>query len=382
MMFKCQKCGFENQMGSIFCRECGEKLDMNAIDPNKLQKDVDKEKLIKKTKKRIKSAISACIGLLILAAFLGVIFYNGGLREYEEPTVNAASVNQKYNSAVRGGNGGQTKFSYDEINALLKSKVVEPLSEIDSFVKVTAAEVTFDAEKEEPVIYLWLSIKDKVPVIYTVHGDFSLIKAAEGDDDEPAMPVELNVKRLDIGRLPIFYRSDIFLDGFNPLLNNDTVVDFFRRAQEVMFTADGMTVNMSKNVPAASNSPAPSAASAASPLRSTTDPAKAEAARQAAEEKRQKQEEAKQKAEEAKREREEKARQLAEERKQKQEEAKQKAEEAKREREEKQRQLEEERRQRVEDARREREERRRERERDRNNGYGSSSRNRSSRNRY
>ena len=382
MMFKCQKCGFENQMGSIFCRECGEKLDMNAIDPNKLQKDVDKEKLIKKTKKRIKSAISTGIGLLILAAFLGVIFYNGGLREYEEPTVNAASVNQKYNSAVKGGNGGQTKFSYDEINALLKSKVVQPLSEIDSFVKVTNAEVTFDAEKEEPVIYLWLSIKDKVPVNYTIHGDFNLIKAAEGED-EPDMPVELNVKRLDIGRLPIFYRSDIFLDGFNPLLNNDTVVDFFRRAQEVMFTADGMTVNMSKNAPAASNSPAPSAASAASPLRSTTDPAKAEAARQAAEEKRQKAEEAKQKAEEAKREREEKARQAAEERKQKQEEAKQKAEEAKREREEKQRQLEEERRQRVEDARREREERRRERERDRNNGYGnSSSRRSSSRNRY
>ena len=120
MMFKCQKCGFENQMGSIFCRECGEKLDMNAIDPNKLQKDVDKEKLIKRTKKRIKSAISAGIFLLFLAAFLGVIFYNGGLREYEEPTVNAASVNQKYNSAVKGGNGGQTKFSYAEINTLLK----------------------------------------------------------------------------------------------------------------------------------------------------------------------------------------------------------------------------------------------------------------------
>lgn len=368
MMFKCQKCGFENQMGSIFCRECGEKLDMNAIDPNKLQKDVDKEKLLKKTKKRIKSAISTLIFLIFLAAFLGVIFYNGGLREYEEPTVNAASVNQKYNSAVRGGNGGQTKFSYAEINAILKSKVVQPLSEIDSFAKVTNAEVAFDAEKEEPVIYLWISIKDKVPVIYTVHGDFNLIKPAEGED-EPAMPVELNVKRLDIGRLPIFYRSDIFLNGFDPLLNNDTVIDFFRRAQEVMFTADGMTVNMSKTVPAASNSPAPSAA----------DSAKAEAARQAAEEKRQKQEEAKQKAEEAKREREEKARQLAEERKQKQEEARQKAEEAKREREEKQRQLEEERRQRVEDARREREERRRERERDRNNGYGSR---RSSRNRY
>ena len=58
MMIKCQNCGFENQMGSIFCRECGGKLDMDAIDPNKLQKDVNKEKNIKRAKKRIKSAIS------------------------------------------------------------------------------------------------------------------------------------------------------------------------------------------------------------------------------------------------------------------------------------------------------------------------------------
>lgn len=85
MMIKCQKCGFENQMGSIFCRECGEKLDMDAIDPNKLQKDVDKEKNIKRAKKRIKEAISTGFGLLVVAAFLGVVFYNGGLRQYEEP---------------------------------------------------------------------------------------------------------------------------------------------------------------------------------------------------------------------------------------------------------------------------------------------------------
>ena len=379
MMFKCQKCGFENQMGSIFCRECGEKLDMNAIDPNKLQKDVDKEKLIKKTKKRIKSAISAGIFLLVLAAFLGVIFYNGGLREYEEPTVNAASVNQKYNSAVKGGNGGQTKFSYDEINALLKSKVVQPLSEIDSFVKVTNAEVAFDSEKDQPVIYLWLSIKDKVPVIYTVYGDFNLIKAAEGED-EPDMPVELNVKRLDIGRLPIFYRSDIFLDGFSPVIEHEAIFNLFSRAKDVEFDENGMNLTVS-GTPMVENALAPSAGAASKTSSSNLE--KAEAARQAAEEKKMKQEEAKRKAEEAKREREEKQKQLEEERKRKQEEARQKQEEAKREREEKQRQLEEERRQRVEDARREREERRRERERDRNNGYGnSSSRRSSSRNRY
>jgi len=377
MMIKCQKCGFENQMGSIFCRECGEKLNMDAIDPNKLQKDVDKEKLIKKTKKRIKSLISTCIGLLILAAFLGVIFYNGGLREYEEPSVNSASVSQKYTNSVRGTTNGQVTYSYPEVNEIIKSKIVQPLSEMDSFVKITAAEVTWDEEKAQPVIYIWASIKDKVPVIYTIHGDVNLIKVGE-DEEDPPVPIEVDVSRLDIGRLPIFYRSDIFLNGFESLINNDVVVDFFRRAKSAKFDENGLTANLS-NKPVSSNSPAPSAASA-------KNDAKSEAARQAAEEKKRKAEEAKQKAEEAKQRAAEEKQRKAEEAKQKAEEAKQRAEEAKREREEKQRQLEEERRERQEEARREREERQRERERERNNnswGNSRNSRNRnSSRNRY
>ena len=142
MMIKCQKCGFENQMGSIFCRECGEKLDMDAIDPNKLQKDVDKEKNLKRAKKRIKSAISGGISILIVVAFVFLVFPDlfpfGKLRQYEEPTgINETSVKQKYNNAVNGTTSGSVKYSYAEINQMLKTEVVEPLAELDSFAKVT-----------------------------------------------------------------------------------------------------------------------------------------------------------------------------------------------------------------------------------------------------
>ena len=115
MMIKCQKCGFENQMGSIFCRECGEKLNMDAIDPNKLQKDVNKEKSIKLAKKRIKGAISGGISLLIIVAFIFLVFPDlfpfGKLRQYEEPAVNDASANQKFNSVVSGGTVGKASYS-------------------------------------------------------------------------------------------------------------------------------------------------------------------------------------------------------------------------------------------------------------------------------
>ena len=68
--------------------------------------------------------------------------------------MNAASANQKYNSAVRGGNGGQTKFTYAEINAILKNKVVQPLSELDSFVLLLPVEGNFSLEWENGSVFV------------------------------------------------------------------------------------------------------------------------------------------------------------------------------------------------------------------------------------
>lgn len=389
MMIKCQKCGFENQMGSIFCRECGEKLNMDAIDPNKLQKDVEKEKNIKLAKKRIKGAISASISILVVVAFVYLVFpgvfpFPSGLREFEESAVTEAIANQKFNAAANGTGSGEVQYSYADINKMLQVKVVDPLAAEDSFAKITGIEVAYDEEKNQPVAYVWISIKEKVPVLYAIHGDF-VFKGEEGD---PSMPITLDVKRLDIGRLPVFVSTHTFLNGFNSVLQNDAMQNFFQRAREVRFTADGMTVNFNKGNPA--NSMAPQASSSSNKSSASTGVAalkggstaaseKAEAARQKAEEEKQRkkelEEERKRKAEEYKQQQKEKE----EERKRKIEEEKERKREAEEERKRKIEEENERRRQEAEDRRREREERRN------NNNYNSrSSRSNrsSSRNRY
>ena len=387
MMIKCQKCGFENQMGSIFCRECGEKLNMDAIDPNKLQKDVNKEKNIKLAKKRIKGAISTGCALLIVAAFLGTVFYNGGLRQYEESSVSEASANQKYTAAVTGTSPGTVKYSYPEVNRMLKDKVVDPLYGYDSFAKVTGAEIAYDEEKKENVIYLWISIKEKVPVIYTIHGNLDL-NVPSDTDVEVKPPLSLDVSRLDIGRLPIFASTHTFLDGFKTLLDNDDVRQFFARAKNIEFTADGMTVEFGQGkgtsyTPSAPSTK-PSASAGVAALKSGSTAAlseKEEAARQKAEAAKQKAEEEKEKKRQLEEERKRKAEEYKQQQKQKEEERKRKAEEEKerkkQEAEERKRKAEEE----AERRRQEAEDRRREREDRRNNNYNGSSRNsRSSRN--
>lgn len=380
MMIKCQKCGFENQMGSIFCRECGEKLDMDAIDPNKLQKDVDKEKSIKRAKKRIKEAISTGFGLLVVAAFLGVVFYNGGLRQYEEPAVTEAAANQKFNAAATGTVSGKVKYTYPEITRMFNTKVVAPLSELDSFAKVTNAEITYDAEKNQPVIYLWISLKDKVPVIYTIHGNL-VFNPPSDTPGEVAAPLTLDVKRLDIGRLPVFVSTHSFLDGFATLIDNGEVGNFFARARSVEFDGDGMTVEFGKGGGSSSYVPQASAAAGVAALKGGSTAAlseKEEKARAKAEAAKQKAAEEKEKQKQLEEERKRKAEEYRQQQKEKEEERKRKLEEEKQrkqqEKEERERQIREE----NERRRQEREDRRRDRQ---NNNYNNRS-SRSSRNRY
>ena len=389
MMIKCQKCGFENQMGSIFCRECGEKLNMDAIDPNKLQKDVNKEKNLKLAKKRIKEAISTGFGLLVVVAFLAVVFYNGGLRKYEEPAVTEASANQKYTAAVSGTSVGKVKYTYPELTRMFNAKVVTPMSELDSFAKVTAAEIVYDEEKNQPVVYLWISLKDKVPVIYTIHGDLIFNSREEGSNDVTA-PLSLDVKRLDIGRLPVLVSTHTFLDGFTTLIDNEEVMNFFARAKDVSFAADGMTVEFQKGggVPAASSSsyaPKASASAGVAALKGGSTAAlseKDEAARAKAEAAKQKAAEEAEKKKALEEESKRKAEEYRQQQKEKEEERKRKAEEEKerkkQEAEERKRKAEEE----AERRRQEAEDRRREREDRRNNNYNNGRSSRSSRNRY
>ncbi len=380
MMIKCQKCGFENQMGSIFCRECGEKLDMDAIDPNKLQKDVNKEKSIKLAKKRIKEAISTGFGLLIVVAFLGVVFYNGGLRKYEEPAVTEASANQKYSAAVTGSAVGKVKYTYPELTRMFNTKVVAPMSELDSFAKVTNAEIVYDEEKNQPVVYLWISLKDKVPVIYTIRGNF-IFNSRDDDSKEVTAPLTLDVSRLDIGRLPVFVSSHTFLNGFASLIDNEEIMNFFARAKDVSFSAEGMTVDFQKGggVPDTSYAPKASASAGVAALKGGSTAAiaeKNEAAKAKAEAAKQKAAEEAEKKKALEEERKRKAEEYKQQQKEKEEERKRKAEEEKerkkQEKEERDRQIREE----NERRRQEREDRRRDRE---NNNYNSR---RSSRNRY
>ena len=84
MMIKCSKCGFENQMGAIFCRQCGEKIDMNALSPEALEESRGKEE----RKKKAAGLIRNLVGIVLLLAIVGIgagLFVPWGHPAYQAP---------------------------------------------------------------------------------------------------------------------------------------------------------------------------------------------------------------------------------------------------------------------------------------------------------
>ncbi|MBQ6474575.1 MAG: hypothetical protein IJJ33_21520, partial [Victivallales bacterium] len=87
MGLKCPKCGTDNLLTSIFCRGCGEKLDLNAMKPDAIQKTAAGDKAKKKTSPAAKAVTAGLTVVLIL--FIAAFFCPTGGLKGNEPSEQA-----------------------------------------------------------------------------------------------------------------------------------------------------------------------------------------------------------------------------------------------------------------------------------------------------
>lgn len=124
MLIKCAKCGFENQMGAIFCRGCGEKIDMNAMDPDTVAKNQKKGKggIVGKIIRKI-------FLILIIVALVGSVA--SFFVSYRLPVYKAAPSESLKEAEAKVTKIGaekltsllpETEFTMDEINILMKKR--------------------------------------------------------------------------------------------------------------------------------------------------------------------------------------------------------------------------------------------------------------------
>ncbi len=127
-MFKCSKCGASNEMGNLFCRTCGERLDMQAVE------DEIKRSQQGFSKARIKKAAGIgrkLMSLLLLLLFVAILV---GLFIPAKLRVNEADLS-----------------AADRDNALKKLTVLstqaQQLRGVEIKYKFTSAELTLAANR-------------------------------------------------------------------------------------------------------------------------------------------------------------------------------------------------------------------------------------------
>ena len=172
MMIKCSECGHENQLGAIFCRECGVKLDVETLRPE-----------VKDSKRSISVAglIRNVIGvglLVVVVGVLGLMFYPANivmpsLGQDEQNTAKTkfkallARVDEKY---------GDDKYTFSpaEVTYLLNNALTEK-SDDDEKAAAYKIQDTVVSVDMRGVVHIVMRAKFlSIPTTFAVSGAFDM----------------------------------------------------------------------------------------------------------------------------------------------------------------------------------------------------------------
>lgn len=230
MMIKCVKCGFENQMGAIFCRQCGEKIDMNAISPESLESGKVKEN----AKKKALSAIRWTVRIVVLVVILGgaaAAFAPWGLPTYVAPDENSADFKKKEETAMAklklfAGEKGprvpvNAEITIDELNVLFFKYFLKPGENKTS--SWTLDHIVFAPEGDRLTMQVYAKMFGKVPVV------FQTVGMPEVKDDSFACRID----SAKLGHLPLFFCNKVAARKIEKFFEDDELERLFKRTSSI-----------------------------------------------------------------------------------------------------------------------------------------------------
>lgn len=153
MGLTCPKCGADNLLNAIFCRQCGDKLDLAAMKPE----DVAKAAKVKKqgASKGQVIFVSVFFGLVILIG-AGLICPAGGTIKGNSPSAETEKAYKAVKRGKKAKDGGNSySFSSQEASAMLNKTFNLPRTSGEGVVPTN---LTVDF-KEGNVIRVVLSTK-------------------------------------------------------------------------------------------------------------------------------------------------------------------------------------------------------------------------------
>jgi hypothetical protein len=234
MLIKCPKCGFENQLGGIFCRNCGEKLDIERIRPRIADKSGGFNFF---------GIARKLIGLILFVAVVGVLvamFIPGNIAEYptltDTPAQNAAKEKIKNLIARVDEQIGDEKYTFtsEEATFVYNDTFVGKI-EGESGGAYNIEKIAFKIDQQGFVrIFLATKLGGKIPVTFELKGSPVKIEGAS----DGSIPVSFNVIECKMGKMPIKFVENKIIEKFLPALTGGKVDKILRSLKSLELTED------------------------------------------------------------------------------------------------------------------------------------------------
>ncbi len=250
-MIKCPKCGSDNLLNAIFCRGCGDKLDLSELKPDAfLEKKLTKSQKIMKI---VNQVLSAIIALLLITLIVGIFFpvarlsgntpSEEAVKNFEEAQnfgVEATTRRRRRPSRDKEENKPSSKsfsFSSQDSTALLNQSLHLPITGGDNKLTSENLSVSFAGDGCATLI-LTCKLMGKVPMHNTV-----VVKPTVSNG-----VLAMNVQKTKIGFVPVPRQlNQKITQKFVTLSGGSTALDKIKsKLSEVKISDGSLTITVSK----------------------------------------------------------------------------------------------------------------------------------------
>ena len=122
MAIKCPKCGADNMYNAIFCRQCGDKLDLGALKIED-QLGLDESGKGGKASRIANQVVGSILALVLIVVLVALFLPQFGAPSFEEPS---EELNQRLKQVTKPAKEDTLSFDNQELTNLLQKRMKLP----------------------------------------------------------------------------------------------------------------------------------------------------------------------------------------------------------------------------------------------------------------
>jgi ribosomal protein L40E len=232
MLLKCAKCGFENQLGAIFCRNCGAKLNLEELRPKVVDRDGGFSVL---------GLLRKLLGLVVFVGLVGIIVamfvpasevLYPSLSDNAEQEVARTKIKNLINRIDEEMGDKKYVFSASEATFIYNDTFIAKV-EGETAGAYAVEKLAFRVDQHGFInILLVTKLAGKIPVTFEIRG------SPVNPSGDEVTPVSFVVSECKMGRMPVKFLENKVIEKFLPALSGGNADKIMKVLKSVVVTDD------------------------------------------------------------------------------------------------------------------------------------------------